>query len=189
MATHSQGRQIDWVTAPRLRQLPGLLHWYTGSWTLTVLGVVLGLVALTTAYTDVRRHRSAQRVWPYALVVAWLAFPPLAAFAISFAKPVYLYRYFLVSLPALAILVAAGLSRIGRAWIVAPAVLAAVALSTRTTAACTPGCVIGLLSAESWNDGVDLRKPLGRGIAADRAQADLEHDRVVEFRRRIISIF
>jgi mannosyltransferase len=143
VATHSQGRQIDWVTAPRLRQLPGLLYWYTGSWVLTALILVGSVVALATAYVELRRQPSALRIWPYALVVSWLVFPPLAAFAISFAKPVYLYRYFLVSLPALAILVAVGLSRIGRAWILASVVLLFVALSTRTTAACTPGCVIG----------------------------------------------
>jgi hypothetical protein len=167
VATHSQGRQIDWVTAPRPRQLPGLFYWFTGSWPLTALNVAAGLVALATVYTDVRRHRSAQRVWPYALVLAWLAFPPFAAFAISFAKPVYLYRYFLVSLPALAILVAAGLSRIGRVWIVAPVVLAVVALSTRTTAACTPGCVIGQDDWRSAAAYVESELQPGDGVVFD----------------------
>jgi mannosyltransferase len=170
VVTHSQGRQIDWVAAPRLRQLPGLLYWYTGSWTLTALNVVAGLIALTAAFADLRSSRSAPRVWPYALVVAWLAFPPLAAFAISFAKPVYLYRYFLVSLPALVVLVAAGLARIGRAWIVVPVVLAAVALSTRTTAACTPGCVIGQDDWRSAAAYVDSELRPGDGVLFDPGQ-------------------
>jgi mannosyltransferase len=140
---HRQGRQIDWVTAPKVKQLPGLIQWFTDSRALTALYFAAGLVALAAAYAEWREHGRSPRLWRYVLLLAWFAFPPLAAFAISFAKPVYLYRYFLTSLPALIVLVAAGLARIGRAWIVVPVVLAAVALSTRPTVACTPGCVIG----------------------------------------------
>lgn len=143
LLTHWQGAQIDWVEPPRARQLPGLLLWFAGS--RPVLGIYAAgaLLALASGYRDWRRHREALRLWPYLLVVALVALPPLAAFTLSVAKPVYLYRYFLVSLPALVVLVAAGLARLGRLWVVVPAVLAAAALSTRTTVACTPGCVIG----------------------------------------------
>jgi mannosyltransferase len=143
LLTDWQGAQIDWVDPPRAKQLPGLLLWFAGSRPVLVIYAVGALLALAGGYRDWRRHREPLRLWPYVLLVAVLALPPLGAFALSFAKPVYLYRYFLVSLPALVVLVAAGLARLGRLWIVVPAVLAAAALSTRTTVACTPGCVIG----------------------------------------------
>jgi mannosyltransferase len=138
-----QGGQIDWVESPRARQLPGLLLWFAGSRPVVALYGAGALLALGAAFRDWRRHRDVARLWPFALLVTLVAVPPLVAFALSFAKPVYLYRYFLVSLPALVLLVSTGLVRLGRLWIVAPAVVAAVTLSTRTTAACTPGCVIG----------------------------------------------
>jgi mannosyltransferase len=164
---HRQGRQIDWVTAPQAKNLPGLIEWFTESLALTALYFVAALIALAGAYADWRAHRRSSRLWPYVLLLAWFAFPPLAAFAISFAKPVYLYRYFLVSLPPLIVLVAAGVARIGRAWILVPAVLAAVALATRPTVACTPGCVIG---QDDWRAAaayVDARMQPGDGVIFD----------------------
>jgi mannosyltransferase len=133
-----QGAQIDWVTAPRPRQLPGLLLWFAGNRPALAVYALGALAALRAA---VRERRFG--VWRYGFLVAWAAAPPLIAFAASSAKPVYLYRYFLVCLPALALLVAAGLARIGRAWLVVPLVIAGAATSTWTTASCTPDCVIG----------------------------------------------
>lgn len=143
LLAHWQGGQIDWVDRPSARFLPGLLLWFAGSWPVLALYTLGGLLAIASGYWEWRRGGDLQRVWPYAVLIALVVVPPLAAFAISVAKPVYLYRYFLVALPALAVLVAAGIARLGRLWLVVPAVLAAAALSARTTAACTPGCVIG----------------------------------------------
>ena len=138
-----QGAQIDWVAAPRAQSLPGLLRWLAGSdWVLAIF-IVGGLLACARAYEEWRERRDPVRMWGYVLLAALVAVPPLAAFAISFAKPVYLYRYFLFALPALVVLVAAGLTRLRRAWLVAAVALAATGLSTRTTAECTPACVIG----------------------------------------------
>jgi mannosyltransferase len=144
---HHQGHQLDWVTAPRPRQLPGLFYWFTGSWLLTAIDLVACAIAIWAAYREWRRSRSVAALWPTIFVVAVLVVPPVAAYAVSWAKPVYLYRYFLVTLPALSILVAAGLVRLGRAWIVVIALVATLAISSHTTASCTPGCVIG---ADDW---------------------------------------
>ena len=161
---HEQRRQIDWITQPRPRQLPGLFVWFTESWTLSALFGAAALLALAAAVTGWRSDRTGMRRWRYVLVVAWLVVPPAAAFVISFAQPVYLYRYFLVCLPALVILVAAGIARIERTWIVIPIVVAAVALSARTTVECTPGCVIG---EDDWRSAavyVDTQLRPGDGV-------------------------
>jgi mannosyltransferase len=164
LLTHWQGAQIDWVSAPRAKQLPGLMLWFAGSRPVVAIYAVGAFLAFAAGYRSWQRQRDAQRLWPYALLAALVVLPPLAAFVVSFAKPVYLYRYFLVSLPALAVLVAAGLARLGRLWILAPAVLAAAALSTRTTVECTPGCVIG---DDDWRAAagyVEARTRPGDGV-------------------------
>jgi mannosyltransferase len=143
LLAHWQGAQIDWVATPALRQLPGLFLWFAGSRAALALFAAGALLALTTGVREWRHGRDPERAWPYLLLLALVVVPALLAFVISFAKPIYLYRYFLVSLPALALLVAAGLVRLPRLWLVVPAVVAVAGLSTATTASCLPGCVIG----------------------------------------------
>jgi uncharacterized membrane protein len=143
VVVNHQAHQIDWVTPPKPKQLPGLYYWFTGSWTLTALDSAACMVAIWAAYREWRRRRSDAAIWPTIFVLAVLVVPPVVAYAASWAKPLYLYRYFLVSLPALAILVAAGLVRLGRGWMVAAGLLAVLGLAGHTTAACTPGCVVG----------------------------------------------
>jgi mannosyltransferase len=183
-----QGRQIDWVTAPRPKQLPGLIEWFTDSRVLTALYLAGGLLALAAAYSDWRANGRSPRVWRYVFLVAWFAFPPLAAYAISYAKPIYLYRYFLVSLPPLIVLVAAGLARIGRAWILVPAVLAAAALATRPTIACTPGCVIGKDDWRSAAAYVEARMRPGDGVifAPKELRTPFAHFTQTERRPRLL---
>ena len=165
-ALHGQGAQIDWLEPPRLRQLPGLLAWYTDSVALDLLLLAGGALAVVRARADWRAHRSRERLWPYALLVAWLALPALVAFGISTVKPVYLYRYFLFSLPALVLAAAAGLARLRTAWLAA-ALAVAVALSVRTTAACLPDCKV---RHDDWRGAaafVDARSRPGDAIVFD----------------------
>jgi mannosyltransferase len=134
-----QGGQIDWLEAPRLRQLPGLVLWLTGSHAVAVLFLAGVAAALVATAREAQQAGRSLPSWRFALVLGWLAVPPVAAFLISFEKPVYLYRYFLFSLPALAVLVAAGFVSLGyRAALVGT--LAAAALSVHATASCGADC-------------------------------------------------
>lgn len=121
-----QGGQIDWLQEPRLVELPGVLEWLAGS--RVVLAVYgFGVVAAFVL--------SAGR-WPRTFLTAWLVLPPTVAFAASFVKPIFLDRYFLVCLPALVLLAAAGLARLrppGVAWAL---VAVAVAFSIREVHEC-----------------------------------------------------
>lgn len=142
VAVGRQGGQIDWLTTPPARQLPGLALWLTDSRALLALYFLAVVSALARGYEDWRSFGPSRESWRYALLLAWLVVPAVTAFAISFAKPVYLYRYFLPSLPALIILVAAGITRLGRAWLVVPVVLAAATISVRTVVRCLPDCKV-----------------------------------------------
>jgi mannosyltransferase len=140
VAVHRQGAQIDWLGAPPARQLPGLILWFTDSRVLAALFLLAVAGAVVGAELD--RRASLGTLWPVTLLVAWLVVPAAAAFAISYAKPVYLYRYFLPSLPALLVLVALGIVRLGRLWLVLPAAAVALTISTRTTVRCLPDCKV-----------------------------------------------
>src|SRR6266542_5782745 len=98
-------------------------------------------------------------MWRYAFLLAWLIVPAAIAFAISAVKPVYLYRYFLPSLPALVILVSAGIVQLGRAWLVLPAVVAAATISTRTVIHCLPDCKVRY---DDWRGAAAYVEPRAR---------------------------
>jgi hypothetical protein len=59
----------------------------------------------------------------------WLFFPVLLTVLLSFARPVFLARYMIFCLPALLILVAAGLARIRQSWLLAAALTGILLLS------------------------------------------------------------
>jgi len=137
-----QGGQLDWLERPRARQVPGLFEWFVESSATLAVYFAGGVVALGAGLLEWRRG-SAERPRRYVLLLLWLLLPPLAAFAISYAtEPVYLYRYFLVCLPALVLFVAAGFARLRPVWLGLALAGAAIALSVRTVALCQPDCKI-----------------------------------------------
>jgi mannosyltransferase len=136
-----QRAQLDWVPRPGPRKLPGLFEWYVESWPTLAVYFVGGVAALLAALREWRRGTdSAPRRYP--LLLLWLGLPPLAAFAISYAQPVYLYRYFIFGLPALIVLVSSGFARLRPVWLGVALAAAAVALSVRTDVTCQPDCKI-----------------------------------------------
>jgi hypothetical protein len=77
--------------------------------------------------------RSSCDSWRYWFLLLWLLFPVLFTVAVSFARPLFLARYFVLCLPALNLLVAAGLARLRWFWLLAPALLVFAVLSMRGT--------------------------------------------------------
>jgi mannosyltransferase len=65
--------------------------------------------------------------WRAQFLLVWLILPVLLTVLLSFARPVFLGRYMIFCLPALLILVAAGLARLRTAWLLA-AVLSGILL-------------------------------------------------------------
>lgn len=140
IALGRQGAQLEWLDPPRLRQLPGLLEWFVES-RATVAVYAVGTASALVAASRTRRQVRAPLA-PEALLLLWLLVPPATAFVASYASPVYLYRYFLVCLPALVVLVASGFARIRPAWLGLGLAAVALLLSVRTVASCQPDCKI-----------------------------------------------
>lgn len=149
--------QIDWVpaaSAVRLERFALALSGHAGDtglvcatvlWLLGAAGVVLG----------------PQR-WAHGLVVAWALLPPVAALLASLAKPVFVDRYLLVTLPAVTLLGASGIARLP-AW---PPRAAAVAVVV----------ALQLTGVERWLD--HARKEDWRGAARAIADATTRGDAV-----------
>lgn len=98
-----------------------------GTWQLiAACGAVIALGVAVSALHGPARLRAA---WPAqlpALTVPWIVLPPALLISVSFAQPLFVNRYILYCLPALALLVGAGLAVLGR--IAGPAALVVIAL-------------------------------------------------------------
>lgn len=96
-------------TIPGLWRLVGPLHMVIAIGLLTGCGLAASAVA----------GRAALRAcWPArlpALAVPWLAVPPALLIGVSFVSPLYVPRYVLYCLPAVALLAGAGLAAFGQA--------------------------------------------------------------------------
>lgn len=75
--------------------------------------VMTGLVALWRGWMSGERRAEAWR-WRRSLVIGWLLLPPALLFVYSQAQPLFLSRYLLTSVPALAITAAIGLVALAR---------------------------------------------------------------------------
>jgi mannosyltransferase len=124
--------QIDWVPRPTLAELRGFLDLLTSQGGILLVVVYLTLCALAFLHpAGVNRGKEA---WSLRLLALWLVLPPSLTLAASLIKPVFLPRYMVMSVPALAILAARGVTNLFsvhavKYWAAAPAVLLLVSLS------------------------------------------------------------
>jgi mannosyltransferase len=114
----TQSRAISWIAAPTLADVGHLIESFAGSaWLIPPVLVLIGL--------GLWRHRSPNTPVDLRLLTAgWALLPPALLLGVSLIHPVYVFRYVLFCVPAVALLVAAGLTRLPR-W---PAVIVGVLL-------------------------------------------------------------
>ena len=115
--------RIQWISRPSPHDLYVVARDIFGG---GVVAGVLGVLVLVTAvqcsesFARVRRSRA---VWADGLAILWLATPFVLSVLISFTiKPIFLDRYLIVCIPAVALLAATALARL-RVRIVATCVL------------------------------------------------------------------
>jgi mannosyltransferase len=129
---------LRWIQRPGLKSLWTLglrLAGNDGAILLLAYAVAcLAAIAPVVFAPGQTKMRVPWETWRYRFLFLWLAFPILLVLALSQARPLYLPRYFIMCLPALLLLAAAGLARIRQPWIVALATLLFVILSIQGTA-------------------------------------------------------
>jgi len=116
---------IDWITRPSLMDLRfGLRDIAGNDGLLVVTGALLVLVAVL-AVRELRARGRSPDAWRLALPVLGVVVPVATAFAYSLvAQPVFVARYLIVCLPALALVAALGVAAIP--WRVAQVAVVAV---------------------------------------------------------------
>ena len=122
----SQRTTASWIRPPSGATVVDL-SLLVGRWQLILAcAVVLVLGVAVSARSGWAGLRAA---WPpqlAALTLPWIVLPPALLIGISFVQPLFVNRYVLYCLPALALLIGAGLAALGR--IAGPAALVVIAL-------------------------------------------------------------
>jgi mannosyltransferase len=120
--------QIDWIPRPTPHDFVDSVQSLAGeSRGLLLVYAIVVAAGLVTAW-----RLSPRDLRPWLLLVAWLAVPVLGSFVLSYAKPIFISRYLIVSLPALVLLAAAGIVRLRLRVLGAIALAALLVLSART---------------------------------------------------------
>jgi mannosyltransferase len=116
---------LSWVQRPGFRNLWQTALLMTGS-----RGAVLVLAYAAACVLAVYpsglasgRRQVNWNAWRYRFLLLWLVVPIGLVLIVSFARPLFVPRYFIISLPALVLLAGSGLDRIRRPWLLAPALL------------------------------------------------------------------
>lgn len=104
---------IDWIPSPSVDLLRSAVRDLGGRGGISplVLLSACGFAVVSAAYLRDR--------WREGFLFAWLAVPIALSFAVSYVQPVFVSRYILVSLPALVLLSARGLTRLRAPLLVA----------------------------------------------------------------------
>jgi mannosyltransferase len=130
----NESGQIDWISDPSLQDLLGALRDLSGEGgdlllALYALLAVLGVAALRRSHPPADEGPQIEG-WKIALLLGWLLIPVVSSFVVSYVTPIFLDRYLIVSLPALAILAARGLLAIPWRMAAAAVVVLMVGLSS-----------------------------------------------------------
>jgi mannosyltransferase len=126
---------LHWVPKPTPSSFYELLRWFVGGGGPVLLIAYLVPVALALVLAA-RVWESSERStvsWKQGFLPVWLLVPVLLAYGVSFYESVFLYRNFIVCLPPLVLLGAAGLSRIRPVWFLALAVVLVAGLTLERT--------------------------------------------------------
>jgi mannosyltransferase len=120
---------IKWIQRPGLRDVLEFYEHLAGGSNWVLLGIcgVACIAAVMPAGKKLLARDQDWETWRIQFLLIWLFFPVALTVLLSFARPVFLGRYMIFCLPALLILVAAGLARV-RPWWLLGAVLTGILL-------------------------------------------------------------
>jgi mannosyltransferase len=122
---------LRWVQRPGPKDLWVFALHLAGNGGPLLLGACVA-ACLTALLPGLHRVRRVPwESWRYRFLVLWLVFPVLLILGLSLVKPFFVPRYFIFCLPALLLLVACGVARLGRSWLMVPTALFFLVLSFR----------------------------------------------------------
>lgn len=123
---------IRWIQRPGLRDVFEFYqHLAGGNWILLGLYGLLCIAAIAPVGKRLLSRSPDAETWRSQFLILWLFFPVLLTVLLSFARPVFLGRYMISCLPALLLLVAAGIARLRPVWLMAIVLSGTAILSLR----------------------------------------------------------
>lgn len=106
---------ISWIPRPNVHEMWTIFGDYVGHGGLPL--TLLYIAGMVLAAIAALRSKMRQA---YVLAFAWFLVPIVITFVVSQAKPVLMPRYLIVSVPALVMLVAAGIASLPSRWLATP---------------------------------------------------------------------
>ena len=105
---------MRWIPAPNLDAVLASFVVMSGNGgrLLLSLDIIAAILAILTAPGKWHRGSRNVRGWGYVLTLAWLLVPVVIVLAVSTVRPIFIARYLSPCLPALALLVAAGIMQL-----------------------------------------------------------------------------
>lgn len=125
----SQSRQINWILRPGWNVFPNVLgwQWFMANWQLSAVAWALVVVGVVSVLRRGARHNAPNVLQ---VVVPWMAVPTVGLIAVSVvSNPVYSPRYVTFGAPAVAILIAVGLTALSRRRFIAAGLVVLIALT------------------------------------------------------------
>jgi mannosyltransferase len=133
VAARIGGAPVDWIPHTSARIIYSFFAELSGSggiWLFALDAVAVALAAYGAWRAGRARELAHDRApisasWPYVLVFAWLFVPVVLTIAASLFRPFFVARYLIICLPALMLLIAAGVARVrptALAWCFAAAI-------------------------------------------------------------------
>jgi len=116
-----------WMPRATPKEIWRLAKFFGGSGVKVFVASILwiaGLIVIARA-----RRRDAEEFWHGMLILSWALFPAVIAGLVSVVHPIFMARYLIFSLPAMALLAAAGMTTLRRMHIGAALVVALCAMS------------------------------------------------------------
>jgi len=116
---------IRWIQRPGLRDVLEFYEHLAGgsNWALFAVCAAASIAAAAPQGRKLWARGQHWEVWRSQFLLIWLFFPVALTVLLSFARPIFLGRYMIFCLPALLILVAAGVARLRQSWLLAAALV------------------------------------------------------------------
>lgn len=113
---------IRWINRPGLHDLATFWLDFSGgrNWALPAIFALALITTAATAGKELMRRNQTWETWRVQFLLVWLLLPIIVTVVLSFPRPVFLARFLIFCQPALVILVAAGVARLRRIWLIAP---------------------------------------------------------------------
>lgn len=121
LRANANNHQLDWVKFPTWHEFYDSMVFFTGQGGAVLLwfSVALVVAGMALLVVETRKAPTSNATFSLGMLILWLLLPIAALLGISLVKPLFVVRYIMLSLPALALVLARVLTVITPKWRIA----------------------------------------------------------------------